>query len=156
MEKAELENLLKKAIDKLLSKDRYLLEHDVNERTITHKLAMYITEFAKYINGFDWDIDVEYNRNKDKSKGILNADNLIVGVYPDILIHKRGKDNFCDWRNNNLLIIELKKNASTKGKSKDIDKIQRFINQSPYYYNYGMFINFKTGDNQSFHIEWVE
>jgi len=45
------------AISCLLEIDSYLLEIDVNERTITHRLAMYLQEEFE-----DWDVDCEYNR----------------------------------------------------------------------------------------------
>jgi hypothetical protein len=50
-----------KAISKLFELDQYLLIHDLNERTIAHKLAVYLQEeFNKY------DVDCEYNRNADE------------------------------------------------------------------------------------------
>lgn len=38
----EIEILVKNALDKLYYNDRYLLVHDANELSITHKLATYL------------------------------------------------------------------------------------------------------------------
>lgn len=49
------------AISELCEKDRHLLSHDLNERTIAHKLALYLQEeFQEY------NVDCEYNRNIDE------------------------------------------------------------------------------------------
>lgn len=162
MEKEELKELIERAIKQLLEKDSYLLQHDVNERTITHKLAMYIEDISRNIEGFNWDIDVEYNRNYDEPKKIglvyecvPNTDTEARSVFPDIIIHKRRGNNDGEIKDNNLLVIEIKKDAKGKKteKDKDINKIKAFLSQSPYYYKYGMFINFITGNNLSFEIE---
>ena len=42
--KAELENIINCCLQKLRRLDRYLLDEEVNERTITHKLAEYLQQ----------------------------------------------------------------------------------------------------------------
>jgi hypothetical protein len=42
MKLSDVEARLKKAEEKLRKADRFLLENDVNERSITHKLAQYL------------------------------------------------------------------------------------------------------------------
>ncbi len=102
------------AINNFINNESFLLENDLNERTITHKLAIYIEkEFS------DYDVDCEYNKIWDynidekftpkelilpKKKITLNDTKGSI-VYPDIIVHKRW-----DRNNKNLLIIELKKN----------------------------------------------
>ncbi len=56
--KEDIEYILKKALDMLLSKDNYIIKIDVNERTITHRLARYLEDYFP-----DWNVDVEYNRH---------------------------------------------------------------------------------------------
>ncbi len=138
-----LENLkiiIDEAINEFILRDSYLLEHDVHEQAISHKLACYI---GKRIDG--WDVDAEYNRNLQRPKSLSSCGR----VRPDILVHRRGLNNDGDTKDNNLLIIEVKKSPSPKDRSDDIKIIQAFINEYPYFYKYGVFIAFDGSE-----IEW--
>ncbi|MEN9597336.1 MAG: hypothetical protein RL236_1770, partial [Pseudomonadota bacterium] len=129
-------------------KDDYLLDHDVHEQAISHKLACYIGNEIG-----DWNVDAEYNRNKESPKS-LNINGKNSNVRPDILIHRRGKNNN-DGKsgNNNLVIIEVKKKPTEEDKQKDIEKIKAFINDYPYYYKFGAFVSFNGLQSE---IEWFE
>ena len=48
------------AMKYLLLNDIYLLEHDVHERTITHKLGEYLQPLFR-----QWNVDCEYNRDME-------------------------------------------------------------------------------------------
>jgi hypothetical protein len=129
-------NLLEKALNCLLVNDEFLLINDLNERTITHKLAEYL---QKEFPG--WNVDSEYNRKMGQVKrisykNVQSDDSDAKTVYPDIIIHRRNTED-------NLLIIEIKKNASINGMKKDEIKIKEFMRE--HNYNYGIFIDFKTG-----------
>ncbi|MBV5278437.1 MAG: hypothetical protein J0647_05305 [Campylobacteraceae bacterium] len=140
-----LENLkiiVSEAINELKAKDKYLLDHNVNERSISHKLACYI---GKRIDG--WHVDAEYNRNMDDQKRLISTDKY--GVMPDIIIHRRGHNNDTTTENNNLLVIEIKKTPTEKQKRNDILKLKQFIKNPPYFYKFGAFIAFDGSD-----IEW--
>lgn len=50
-------------LDMLLSRDGYLLEKNIYERAITHKLAEHLQELFP-----EWNVDCEYNRNIDRLK----------------------------------------------------------------------------------------
>jgi len=124
------------AIGILLKNDAVLLINDVNERSITHKLAEYLQlQFP------DWDVDCEYNRKGDATKTIDgNMEECAehkkqYRVYPDIIIHRRNT-------NDNLLVIEVKKNTSTKNKECDERKLIEFTKKGEYHYSYGLFIEF--------------
>jgi len=126
-------------IVKLLEFDHYLLKNDLNERTISHKLACYLSDELSP----DWHVDCEYNRNHDVVKRLKpNAENVAINdtsgktVYPDIIVHKRDTDE-------NLLVIEIKKNANREGRCEDLNKIKSFIGKLKY--EYGLFIDFGTG-----------
>jgi len=128
------------AIAKLLKFDHYLLKNDLNERTISHKLACYLSDELPS----DWDIDCEYNRNHDGVKRlnpnvecVTNNDTSGKTVFPDIIVHKRDTDE-------NLLVIEIKKNANIEDERRDLNKIRSFIKELKY--EYGLFIDFRTGD----------
>ncbi len=131
-EEVELKKVVEETLDQFKQKEKYLLGKNLNERTISHKFAEYLQRrFA------GWNVDVEYNKNKDDIKEIKYIDG-IKRVFPDIIIHKRGSRN-------NLLIIEIKKNASENVKKKEIVRINKFKRQINY--SHGLFVNFKTGKN---------
>lgn len=52
------------ALGVLQKNDSFLLENEVNERTIAHKFAEYLQKQFP-----DWNVDCEYNRMGDKSQG---------------------------------------------------------------------------------------
>ncbi|MHA7229462.1 hypothetical protein ACVT98_09585 [Vibrio campbellii] len=107
MNRASVTEKLTRALDKLVRDDAYLLEIDANERSISHRLAVYLeSEFT------EWHIDCEYNRDIEDPKR-LNIDPIRTDstdtqgktVFPDIIVHARGQAN-------NLLVIEMKKTSS--------------------------------------------
>src|SRR4030042_3754738 len=59
-EKEEIEYKIKIALGILFKNDSFLLEKDVNERSISHKLAEYLQEQFP-----DYDVDCEYNWQTD-------------------------------------------------------------------------------------------
>jgi len=142
----EVKNHVEKALKLFLEKNKFLLRNNLNERTITHKLAEPVQkEFS------DWDVDCEYNRNFDRIKRISyqqirNDDTNATTVYPDIIIHHRNTED-------NLLVIEIKKNASNSEKEDDRNKIELLMKE--FNYSYGLFIDFKTGTEKiEFQKQW--
>ncbi len=128
--KETVESRLQRALGRLIDHDGYLLEKDVNERSISHRLAIYIEqEFA------GWNVDCEYNRDQHDPKklgirsGVVSNDDLTAStVFPDIIVHKRGT-------NENLLVIEMKKEShSEEAKEFDRDKLNAFKSELKYKY----------------------
>jgi len=85
----------------------FILDKDVNERSISHRLANYI---EPHFPG--WNVECEYNLNHDDSKRLdiyprnVQSDNTqATTVYPGIIIHRRGTDE-------NLVVIEMKKTTT--------------------------------------------
>ena len=117
--------------------DKYLLEFDVNERTITHSLAVHLMKRFR-----SWDVDCEYNRDEGVVKS-LSLPKVDVSwtdieaktVYPDIIIHKRGKGP-------NLLVVEMKK----EGRSPEFDKKKLRAYKDQVGYEYACFIWISTSD----------
>lgn len=132
------------AFEELVKKDHFLLTHDVNERSLTHCLAIYIKkQFRNY------DVDCEYNRDgvgRDSKRisrikdldsfreNVSTADEKGVTVYPDIIIHFRGKAK-------GLVIIEAKK--SNRGPNDDEEKLRLYKEELGY--PYAFFIKFPAG-----------
>jgi hypothetical protein len=126
MDNKEILEKINNSVRSFLKSDSYLLVHDVNERSITHKLAEHLqSEFT------DYHVDCEYNKNasdenrKKKINLLLNVnreelinnesgellpDDAWKSVFPDIIIHVRSTDI-------NLCILEVKK--STNKNTKD-------------------------------------
>lgn len=130
-------DLVLQAVNALLLHDRYLLEHDVNERSITHRLAIYLQEKFP-----DYHVDCEYNRLGDIPKVLhsvrLNpdsADSNAQTVFPDVIVHKRGTAD-------NLLVIELKKSTSRIDRSIDGAKLVAYKEELGY--QFALFIELKT------------
>ena len=147
----EIEEKVNLALDIFYVKDKYLIDNDIHERSMTHKLANYLEEL---FNGYD--VDCEYNKNTTESKKIYDVEHKIqeikkdteyeykdsIAVFPDIIIHKRGN------KLKNLLVIEVKKdNAIKNNKSKleeiDILKLKAYTSKD-LNYRYGIYINLKN------------
>jgi hypothetical protein len=152
------------AIDELFSNDSWLLEKDLSEKSITHKLAEYIQPLF-----LDYNVDCEYNGdvgrdnpeedllgrkriaaltedlielgllNPIRHKDLLEQDYQERLVYPDIIIHKRGTHEF------NLCIIEVKKSTSAIPYSYDRLKLKCYTSAvRNLNYQLGIFIKFVT------------
>lgn len=144
----EIKEKVKYCLLKLKRRDKYLLEKDLNERTITHKLATYLQEQFQELN-----VDCEYNRFEDLVKKLnlpkdkVNWDDTEAKtVFPDIIIHKRGTQK------KNLLIIEVKKSSNRNPGDFDRMKLQTF-RQEPYSFTYGLFLRIRLDDVKD-NLEW--
>lgn len=141
VEQSDVETRIIHAREKLLKREGFLLENDVNERSITHKLAQYLEEEFP-----GWDVDCEYNRvgtdltiKRIKrldfcAEQCRTDDTNAQTVYPDIIVHHRGEEN------ENLLAIEAKKksNHTDTGKDSGIQndrrKLESFARDLAYQY----------------------
>jgi len=133
---------LNNALSELFKKDKILIKNNINERTISHRLAIYLQKEFQ-----DYDVDCEYNRRgseikiieipkgKDGNEIKISWDDLEQKtVFPDIIVHKRNNDR------NNLVVIELKKSTNFVNKSYDEKKLKSFTRKDSYNYKYGFFI----------------
>jgi hypothetical protein len=149
MDREYIQDQIGQALAVLFDQDRHLLISDVNERSITHQLAIYLSRQFP-----DWNVDCEYNRNGEDTKlleddyrfnelfeiieeNIRSDDSNARTVYPDIIIHHRGTEE-------NLVIIELKKSTNPKSKDDDIKKLIGLKQQLGY--KYAVFIRIICGD----------
>ena len=132
------------AIELLIRKDSHLLKIDANERSITHRLALYLQDAFG-----GWDVDCEYNRNRYDTKKLIIGDDVRIAVepiqtddeegktvYPDIIVHHRGTDQ-------NLLVVEVKKMTSHVPKNFDFSKLREYKRQ--FGYSHALFLNLITG-----------
>jgi len=130
------------AIERLLIKDVQLFKMDVNERSISHRLAMYLQdEFPS------WDVDCEHNckghgavkRLDLRVDRIESNDTEARTVFPDIIVHHRASEE-------NLLVIEIKKTTSQVSSDQDKKKLKAFKDQLGYCY--ALFLKLTTGANE--------
>lgn len=139
----EVKEKVEIALGMLLKNDVFLLEHDVNERSISHKLSEYLQQLFP-----DYHVDCEYNRiGKEKvdEKWIIKElcldvidiksnDEEAVTVFPDIIVHIRGEKE-------NLLVIEMKKVG--RSYTQDEKKLKAYTSQQQLGYSLGCFIKLK-------------
>ena len=130
----EIKKKVNFAIGFLRKNDSFLLDNDIGERTISHKLAEYLqTEFP------DWNVDCEYKLKALKNKTLQDIpecaeQNKMDKVDPAIIIHLRNTGE-------NLLVIEVKKGRRDEC---DFKKLEIYTNQTgEYKYGLGLFIQFQ-------------
>lgn len=155
MKKEKINRIIEIAKEKFLENDKDLFLADVNERSMTHKFAEYLQQFF----GCNWNVDCEYNRYGQDTKKVIEEIVRIVGkdtlssdteaktIYPDIIVHKRGKNG------PNLLVIEAKKDASIAEQNKDTQKIKKI--KGMYKYKFAVFLNFKITKNFDIDFKFV-
>lgn len=161
MNNKEIIKILKQSVKMLYKNDNYLIQHSVHEQDLSHRIAFYFENILKNYNWFiknGYNIDVEYNRNFEDSKRVycncqncsenfcyikkkhFNINDYNSNCKPDIILHKRGKNNNTIKDKNNLIVIEMKKD---KEKYKDdFSKLAAFTcENNDYKYALGIFIN---------------
>lgn len=123
-----VQSWVNEAIGILLKRDLFMLQANVNERSITHKLAEYLQGQLP-----EWTVDIEYNRDGHESKTLnLPVKNDVQSndvhartVFPDIVVHHRNT-------NENLLVIEVKKSSNPEGGEWDQRKLAEYKRQLGY------------------------
>jgi len=137
-----------RALYRLLDLDSSLLEEDAHERSVAHKLAVYLgDEFPRF------DVDFEYNREGiERTVKRLDLEDDDKSVFPDVIVHERGSDT------RNCLVIELKLDSSTRPRTDDYDKLKAFTGaEERFQYDFGLFIEILTGnDVRLFRTKWYE
>jgi hypothetical protein len=99
---AEL-NKVVAALEAFYSREKYLLDNDVGERALTHRLAVHV---ERQFDG--WDVDCDYDRLGERTllmphgSIVSTEDRLSKSIFPDIVVHRRDVPN-------NLVAIELRK-----------------------------------------------
>ena len=106
------------ALQEFYAREAFLFEKDLGERTLTHRLAVYL---EKQFSG--WEVDCDYNRLGERrlrmphGSIISTDDELGKSVYPDIVVHQREIPN-------NLLAIEVRKTSNHQPPEHDQHKLQ--------------------------------
>ncbi|HET7887983.1 MAG TPA: hypothetical protein VFL62_17305 [Bradyrhizobium sp.] len=99
---AELDKLVA-GLKEFYGREAFLFEHDLGERTMTHRLAVHIERQFP-----DFEVDCDFDRlgprtlNLPRGSIVSTDDHLGKSVYPDIVVHQRRVPN-------NVLAIEVRK-----------------------------------------------
>jgi hypothetical protein len=106
------------ALHAFYAAETFLLERDVGERALTHRLAVQIEmQFP------GWQVDCEFDRLGDRTlrlpRGsiVSTDDHLGKSIYPDIVVHQRAVPN-------NLLAVELRKSTNHQPVEHDRHKLR--------------------------------
>lgn len=152
MNKKQVEIALNRAIDIFIKEDMFLLNADANERSMSHRIAVYLEHEIP-----DFDIDCEYNRDGfDVKRLALEPRNTsddseeAVTVFPDIIIHHRGNNN------NNLLVIEMKKANTSADISYDLHKLRAFRQHLGYKWAVHLIIGYQQSGDFVRRLQWID
>jgi hypothetical protein len=114
---AELDKVVA-ALGDFYARETWLLEHDLGERTLTHRVAVYL---EKQYEG--WEVDCNYDRLGERTlrlpKGsiVSTDDRLGKSIFPDIVVHRRAIPE-------NLLAIEVRKATNHQPPEHDQHKLR--------------------------------
>jgi hypothetical protein len=139
--------LVERAVQKLFQRDANFPD-GVNERSITHRLAIYIEEELRALGeGFQHlAVDCEYNRRfgDGETKKLIGmygqgdggtTDTEATTVYPDIVVHRRGDDD------DNRIIIEVKVRGRPGGANRvKHDRIKLVLYRLQLKYQHAFFV----------------
>ncbi len=106
------------ALQEFYARETFLLDKDLGERTLTHRLAVHC---EKQFSG--WDVDCDFNRLGERTLRLPHGtivstdDHLGKSVYPDIVVHQREIPN-------NLVAIEVRKSGNHQPLEHDQHKLR--------------------------------
>lgn len=106
------------AAQEFYAQEQFLLERDLGERTLTHRLALYV---ERQFSG--WQIDCNYDRLGERTlrlprgSTVSTDDHFGKSIYPDIVVHQRDIPN-------NLIAIEIRKDSNHQPIEHDQHKLR--------------------------------
>jgi hypothetical protein len=123
------------AIETFYARETHLFEKDLGERTLTHRLAVYLeSQFP------EWETDCDYSRLGERTLrlprgSIVSTDDHIgKSVYPDIVVHQRAIPN-------NLLAVEIRKESNHQPQEHDQQKLRALTDPHLWFaYRIGVFL----------------
>jgi hypothetical protein len=106
------------SLKELYASEAFLFEHDLGERALTHRLAVYLEKQFP-----DWNVDCHFDRLGVRTMQLPHGtiastdDHLDKSIYPDIVVHQRDIPN-------NLLAIEVRKASNHQPEEHDRQKLR--------------------------------
>ncbi len=137
---SELDKVVR-ALGEFYARETYLLEKDLGERALTHRLAVHL---ERQFEG--WDVDCDYDRLGERTlrlpKGsiVSTDDHIAKSVYPDIVVHRRAVPE-------NLLAVEVRKASNHQPPEHDRHKLRALTDPHLWFaYRIGVYLTLaKTG-----------
>jgi hypothetical protein len=133
-------NKLIAALQEFYAHETYILEHDLGELTLTHRLAVLVE-----VNFAGWEVDCDYDRLGERTLRLPHGtvistdDHLAKSIYPDIVVHQRDIPN-------NLLAIELRKDNNHQPVEHDQHKLRALTDPHVWFaYAIGVLVTLGTG-----------
>ena len=114
---SELDRIVASLVE-FYAQESFLFEHDLGERTLTHRLAVHLERQFP-----DFEVDCEFDRLGPRTLQLPHGsivstdDHLGKSIYPDIVVHQRTVPN-------NLLAIEVRKAANHQPLEHDRHKLR--------------------------------
>ncbi len=111
-------NKLVTAVQEFYAQESFILEKDLGERALTHRLAVHL---EKQYPG--WQVDCDYNRLGERTLLLPHGtivstdDTMAKSIYPDIVVHQRETPT-------NLLAIEVRKASNHRSLEHDQHKLE--------------------------------
>lgn len=128
------------ALREFYARETFLIEKDLGERTLTHRLAVHLeSQFP------GWEVDCDYDRLGERTLRLPHGtivstdDHLAKSVYPDIVVHQRDIPN-------NLLAIEVRKASNHQPPGHDQQKL-RALTDPHIWFAYGIGVYLVLGKN---------
>jgi len=123
------------AIGEFYARETHLMEKDLGERTLTHRMAVYLEKQFP-----EWETDCDYNRLGERMlrlpKGsiVSTDDDIGKSIFPDIVVHHRGVPD-------NLLAIEVRKAGNHHPPEHDQHKLRALTDPHLWFaYRIGVFL----------------
>ena len=129
------------ALQEFYAREAFLLDKDLGERTLTHRLAVHC---EKQFSG--WNVDCDFNRLGERTLRLPHGtivstdDHLGKSVYPDIVVHQREIPN-------NLLAIEVRKSTNHQPLEHDQHKL-RALTDPHLWFAYWIGLHLSLGKKQ--------
>ena len=134
--KEVLQNYVLSAVRMVYEKNNILIKNGANERcVVAHIFACLLGIMGREIG--DLSLDFEYNRQgySSESKDMGEKKRRIV---PDLVLHRRCTND------DNILVVEVKKNRTTRSRRKhDINKLEK-MTLDPYNYQFGLYLELES------------
>src|SRR5271168_1472323 len=106
------------ALKEFYTREAFLFEHDLGERTLAHRLAVHVErQFPDFEADCDFDRLGPRTLNMPHGSIVSTDDHLGKSVYPDIVVHQRAVPN-------NLLAVEVRRAANHQPPEHDQHKLQ--------------------------------
>ena len=127
----EIKGKIRNALNTFYKNDSFLLENNLCERCLVHRIAVYL-ENERFPGYF---IDCEYNKSFFDKKSVPKIASNLNGNYIDIIITKRD-----DKRIHDLICFEIKRCDNYHKRNKDRENLEILTKGNLFWYDYGFYI----------------